>query len=926
MFPKNDLQKLSIALAVATLLGGGLAACGKTENSATLLAEAKQFQAKGDNKAAVIQLKNAITKNPEDAEVRFALGELYVKINDPVSAEKELRKARELGVPAARITPPLTTALVAQQQFRKAIDESAQESHNGNAGVLSARGEAFLALGEADKAKAAFDAALAAKPGDAVAMIGLARYALSKSDLAGAQMLIDEAIAKNPASTDALMFKAGLYRVRNDTDKALATYDKLLAITPDNAAARIEKAYVEIGTRKFDAARADLDAARKTAPGNLSTLYATALLDFSEGKHAAALESLLKVLRVAPEHMPSILLAGAVQFNLGSLPQAEQYLKTYLARNPGNLYARKLMASTLLAGNRSADAVSVLAPALREAPNDPQLLGLAGDAALQAHDYPKATDYFERASKLQPDTATLHTSLAISKLATGDSERAVSELEASTKLDGNTTKAGVLLTLTELRLKHYDKALAAASAMEKANPKDPMVVNLKGGVYLGKNDPVNARANFEKALALNPGYFPAVSNLAQMALKDKKPEQAKALYLAFLEKDKKNVDALTALASLAAAEGRPAEATEWLEKASGENPDAVAPAMRLIRHYLAQGGEAKQKGLLMARKFAVANPANVDLVDLLGQAQLSTGDKSGALDSYSKLTGMAPKSALAQFRLAEVHASMGNEGAAGDDLKKAVSLQPDYLDAQLAQVQLAMRANKPEQALAVARQVQKQRPKEPTGLMLEADVLQAQGKLAPALAALNQAAALGRTPALLIKQYSLLTQMDNAKEADARLAQWRRERPDDMLVALFAAQTSLTKKQFKPAIAQLEEIVKREPKNAAALNNLAWAYQQEKDPRALKTAEAAYQLADKAPAVIDTYGLLLVEQGDAKRGLALLQQASALAPQAAEIRFHLAQAQVKTGDAAGARKQLELLAADKNPGQAEAARALLKTL
>lgn len=205
-------------------------------------------------------------------------------------------------------------------------------------------------------------------------------------------------------------------------------------------------------------------------------------------------------------------------------------------------------------------------------------------------------------------------------------------------------------------------------------------------------------------------------------------------------------------------------------------------------------------------------------------------------------------------------------------------------------------------------------------------MLQAQGKFAPALAALTQATAIAKTPAILIKQYTLLAQMGNSKEADLRLAQWRKERPDDMLLALFAAQANLTKKQFKPAIAQLEDIIKREPRNAAALNNLAWAYQQDKDPRALKTGEQAYQLAAQSPAVMDTYGLLLVEQGDAKRGLALLQQASALAPQSSDIRFHLAQAQAKTGDAAGARKLLEQVVADKNFTEADAARTLLKTM
>jgi tetratricopeptide (TPR) repeat protein len=109
MFPTNDMQKLTIALAAATLLGGGLAACGKTESTASLLAEAKQFQAKGDSKAAVIQLKNAIGKSPDNADARLALGELYGSTGDPVSAEKELRKAKELGVPAAKVAPALTS-------------------------------------------------------------------------------------------------------------------------------------------------------------------------------------------------------------------------------------------------------------------------------------------------------------------------------------------------------------------------------------------------------------------------------------------------------------------------------------------------------------------------------------------------------------------------------------------------------------------------------------------------------------------------------------------------------------------------------------------------------------------------------------------------------------------------------------------------
>ena len=88
----------------------------------------------------------------------------------------------------------------------------------------------------------------------------------------------------------------------------------------------------------------------------------------------------------------------------------------------------------------------------------------------------------------------------------------------------------------------------------------------------------------------------------------------------------------------------------------------------------------------------------------------------------------------------------------------------------------------------------------------------------------------------------------------------------------------------------------KQPDNVLVLNNLAWAYQQVKDPRALETAERAYKLKPDNAAVADTLGWMLVEQGNTTRGLELLQKAVAAAPKALEIRYHLAQAWVKSGD------------------------------
>jgi tetratricopeptide (TPR) repeat protein len=141
---------------------------------------------------------------------------------------------------------------------------------------------------------------------------------------------------------------------------------------------------------------------------------------------------------------------------------------------------------------------------------------------------------------------------------------------------------------------------------------------------------------------------------------------------------------------------------------------------------------------------------------------------------------------------------------------------------------------------------------------------------------------------------------------------------------MYLAGTHLTERHYKAAIEQYQIILKQTPDFMPALNNLATAYQQEKNPLALEYAEKAYQLAPDSPAVLDTLGWILAEQGDTARGLPLLQKAASLAPEGAEIRYHLALALVKSGDKVKARQHLEqLLSAGKTFSNINEARTLL---
>jgi putative PEP-CTERM system TPR-repeat lipoprotein len=280
------------------------------------------------------------------------------------------------------------------------------------------------------------------------------------------------------------------------------------------------------------------------------------------------------------------------------------------------------------------------------------------------------------------------------------------------------------------------------------------------------------------------------------------------------------------------------------------------------------------------------------------------------------------------LRLASAHSVLKNEAAAAADLKRAVELQPDLLQARVAQVELAARRGNLDDAIGFARQAQKQAgPASAVGYMLEGDVQLSQKKPALALPSYQKAYELSQAPQVLLKLAALMQQSGKAKEAQALVAQYQKQHPGEPGSAMFLAEQHLADKQYKAAIALLEPVVQRFPNNGVALNNLAWAYQQDKDPRALATAEQALKANSDNPAVMDTLGWMLVEKGDTARALPLLQKAAALVPNAPDIQYHLAYGLAKSGDKAGARKELDKLLSQNRPfAQIEDARALLKTL
>jgi predicted Zn-dependent protease len=224
------------------------------------------------------------------------------------------------------------------------------------------------------------------------------------------------------------------------------------------------------------------------------------------------------------------LLAGAAEYQLGSLSTAEDHLKRVLAAFPNSLYARNLLVATYLRKGQARKAEDVIAPALKQAPMDPLILRSAGEIAFANNQVAEAAAYYERAIAVEKDNTSLRTRLAQIRLASGDSNRALDDLERIAGLDRDQYQADLSLISALLRRKEFDKALTAVAALEKKQPDNPLTHTARGTVFVAKKDLNNARVHLEKALALQFNYLPAARILAGLDIADKKSPAARARF------------------------------------------------------------------------------------------------------------------------------------------------------------------------------------------------------------------------------------------------------------------------------------------------------------------------------------------------------------------------------------------------------------
>ncbi len=906
-----------------------LSACGGSSPEKSL-ASAQAYLREQNVKAAVIELKNALQKAPDLAPARFLLGQALLESGDPVSAVVEFRKAAELRHPANIVVPPLARALNAAGNSRKLIEEYGQTvltDPAAQADLKVSLANAQAAEGNPELAARELAAALAASPDNPDARLFEARLKASQGNVKSALAITDAVLRAAPAHEAAWLLKGFLqWRGQHDEAGASEAYRRALALRKASLEGHAGVITIALETQHLDAAVAQQAELKKFWPSHPQTRLFDARIALQRGDYKEARRLTQQLLALAPAHQPLLYVAGVADYLSGATVQAENTFNKALQAAPDNLSVRQMLARSELRLGQAAKAMAVIQPALDNASPNAQTLSIAAQAQQLLGNHSQAQQLYTRAAQADPTDTQSRTALALAKLSQGDSGAALTELQAIAQADKGTATDLELINAL-LSRKAFTESLAAVDRLDKKQPKAALVPYLRGNILLAKGDVAAARAAYEQALGVDAQYFLAAARLAGLDSIDKKPDQARKRFERILAADPKNEQALMAMVELAVAANASAdEIASLLRNAIKANPQEATPRLRLVDLYLRNGNATS--ALAAAQEAAAALPDDVQILEALGAAQFASGDLNQAGASFGKLASLQPEAPNAFVRLADVQSAAKNTDGALQNLRRALALAPTSLVVQRKLVLQLLSAGRTLEALEVARAVQKQpAPNDAVGHVFEGDI-EAGRKNWPAAAAAFQAAlARGKSTDAAVKLHAVLIDGRRPAEADKMAAAWLAQSPRDVVFIAHLGDTALLANDFASAQTRFLEVLRIDPANAVASNNVAALRSQLKMPGALAYAEKANALRPDHPPFMDTLATALADDKQLKRALEVQKKAADLQPDNPLYRFHLAKLQLQQGDKTAARAELERLAAlgDKFAGQAEVAR-LLKAL
>ncbi len=736
----------------------------------------------------------------------------------------------------------------------------------------------------------------------------------------------------DPKHAEAHYLMGEIEEKNKDGRRAAAYYAKAIELDPKHSKAQAKMAQIYIAQysrQKMNGQKEEADKWLKEAhksiaailandPKNTEGLTLTAILTAERGDPAKALTMAYDILKTHPDATDAARLAALIHIQQGDNDKARDVLNKAIQAAPKNVALR----TTLV-----------------------QLYARLGDKA-------GAERVLKEIVTIEPELASHRNNLALFYAQSGQADQAEKILRESIQQDAKDTQRYGALAEFMAATKGFDAARDELLAAIKANPDNDEIRFILAAFYQKTNRAADAEKVYREVIARAedaPAGLMARTRLAELlllqgkgeesdpliadvlkqsptdsnalqlqgrrALAKDKPQDAITAFRSFLKDQPDSVAILTLLAEAHRRNNEPELAMEALRKAADAKPGDPAGHLRLARYH-AQLKEYDD-GLAAVENALQAAPKDLQAMQLKAQILGAKNDKEGVGKVLESIKTAHPDSpagnyAMGQYDLAlqrfdEADREFDQALAKLNDPSKSLALLTGMVKAYLAQGKSDLAAQRMNALL-------KSTPAHPYAHGLLGIVRAAEKKWPEAETALNQAIKINPS---WTAPYETLAQVyiqrNDLTAAERVLQQGLIAVPGDAQLSMVLAGVQEKAGQPQAAISTYEGLLKNNPQNSVARNNLAALLAEHgKDAASLQRArELAQPFAESTqPAFMDTLAWVYYKLDEADKALPLLQKVVEQAPKIPIFHYHLGMVYYKQGDAAQAKKHLSLALAE----------------
>lgn len=680
---------------------------------------------------------------------------------------------------------------------------------------------------------------------------------------------------------------------------------------------------------------------------------------YKKGEFEKARIEYQNVLQTHPDDLTANERLAMIWFDRGATIRAMAYLSKMQTLAPGDLNLRLKRAQLISALGRPAEARREAQAILERSTAIAEALLLLTETVRDPEDFKVVDGIVQKFP--ERNTVPFHLASANLLMLRGDQEGAKAAIQRAVSVD---TKSALAHTaLASLHVAQRNPALAVAEfkkAAELAPPRSPE--RLKYPSYLAQSgSTAEAITLLTEITKQTPDYQPAWRLLAQIALKERRYDDALALVENVFSRDPSDYEAQILRAQVAMARGDAKKAIEDLKKIGEAFPNLGVEKQQLAMAYL-QDNDRPHASEALQHVLAI-NPGNVDATLLLTQLNLQAGKNEeaanamaaliarrpdlqqpypllvqaakglGKLDTLVKLIEenltKSPKNIQLHYTLGLILAQQDKSAEARKSFERAVALAPASLPAVLELVSLDVRERKFADAMKRADSVVSLQPSSPSGQLLKARISGAQGKWPDVETYSMKALEIDPNNS---SAYSYLAESFSARKQEpglaAKVEALVTPRVSEPLAVLMGGQVFLVMNQQDKARDLYEKHLAAKPGSTLILNNLAnlYADRYKQLDRAVELARKARALEPSAPAVADTLGWILYQKKDYKEALPLLEEAAKSMSGNAEVQYHFGMVNLRLGQAEPAASALQRAVSSpvEFPGKDEAKSELAK--